>query len=56
MAALAETFSAQVLGALREHSLAHPDFPKLAENDVFIFEKYNLISQAIPGKVSRPEN
>jgi hypothetical protein len=27
------------LDALREHSFAHPDFPKLAENDVFIFEK-----------------
>ena len=27
------------LDALREHSSTHPDFPKLAENDVFIFEK-----------------
>ena len=27
------------LDSLREHSSAHPDFPKLAENDVFIFEK-----------------
>jgi len=27
------------LGALREYCSAHPDLPKLAENDVFIFEK-----------------
>jgi len=27
------------LDSLREHSSAHPDFPKIAENDVFIFEK-----------------
>ena len=27
------------LDSLREHSSAHPDFPKLAENDVFIFDK-----------------
>jgi hypothetical protein len=27
------------LDALREHSSAHPGLPKLAENDVFIFEK-----------------
>ena len=27
------------LDSLREYSSAHPDFPKLAENDVFIFEK-----------------
>jgi ubiquinone/menaquinone biosynthesis C-methylase UbiE len=27
------------LDSLREHSSAHPDFPRLAENDVFIFEK-----------------
>ena len=27
------------LDSLREHGSAHPDFPKLAENDVFIFEK-----------------